>query len=74
MNPSGGVWLVESIVDLRNGISLAKFMDLGMLVMTGGRERTEPEYEALLGSAGLRITDVISTGTELSLMAQQILP
>jgi hypothetical protein len=75
MNPSGRVLLVESIVEPRNGTSLAKFMDLAMLVMTGGRERTEPEYQALLGSAGLRITDVISTGTELSLIeAQQILP
>ena len=39
-----------------------------MLVMTGGRERTEPEYRALLGRAGLRIKKVISTGTEVSLI------
>jgi hypothetical protein len=41
-------------------------MDLSMLVMTGGRERTEPEYQRLLGRAGLKITNVLSTGTELS--------
>jgi hypothetical protein len=68
MNPGGRVLLVESIVKSRNGCSLAEFMDLAMLVMTGGRERTEPEYQALLGRAGLRITNVISTGTELSLI------
>ena len=50
--------LVESIVEPRNGSSLAKFMDLSMLVMTGGRERTEPEYQALLARAGLKITNV----------------
>jgi hypothetical protein len=43
-------------------------MDLAMLVMTGGRERTEPEYQALLRRAGLKITNVTSTGTELSLI------
>ena len=68
MNPGGRVLLVESIVEPRNGSSLARFMDLSMLVMTGGRERTEPEYETLLGRAGLKIKNVISTGTELSLI------
>jgi hypothetical protein len=68
MKPGGRVLLVESIVEPRNGSSFAKFMDLAMLVMTGGRERTEPEYQALLLRAGLKITNVISTGTELSLI------
>ena len=68
MKPGGRVLLVESMVEPRNGASLAKFMDLAMLVMTGGRERTELEYQVLLGCAGLRITNVIRTGTELSLI------
>lgn len=68
MKPGGRVLLVESIVEPRNGGPLAKFMDLAMLVMTGGHEWTEPEYRALLGRAGLRITNLISTGTELSLI------
>jgi hypothetical protein len=74
MKPEGRLLVVESIVE-PNGGSLAKFMDLAMLVITGGRERTELEYQALLGRAGLRITNIISTGTDLSLIeAQQILP
>ncbi len=32
--------------------------DLNMLVCTGGRERTLPEFAALLDAAGLRLTDV----------------
>lgn len=68
MNPAGRVLLVESILEPSNGSSLRKFMDLSMLVMTGGRERTEPEYQRLLGRAGLKITNVLSTGTELSLI------
>jgi len=42
-----------------------------MLVITGGRERTELEYQALLGRAGLKITNVTSTGTELSAIEAQ---
>lgn len=71
MKTGGRLLLVESIVEPRNGTSLAKFMDLAMLVMTGGRERTEPEYRALLGRSGLRINNVISTGTQLSLIEAQ---
>jgi hypothetical protein len=71
LNAGGRVLLVESIVESHNGTSLAKFMDLAMLVMTGGRERTESEYRSLLGRAGLRITSIISTGTELSLIVAQ---
>jgi hypothetical protein len=43
-------------------------MDLNMLVMTGGRERTETEYRALLASAGLKLTQVIPTHTEMSVI------
>lgn len=68
MKTGGRVLLVESIVELHNGTSLAKFMDLAMLVMTGGRERTQTEYRALLGRADLRIANVIATGTEVSLI------
>jgi hypothetical protein len=34
-----------------------------MLVNTGGRERTEAEYRALLEAAGLAVTAVRETGT-----------
>jgi hypothetical protein len=33
--------------------------DLNMLVAAGGRERTLPEFTALLDAAGLRLTDVV---------------
>ena len=41
--------------------------NLNMLVGPGGRERTEAEFRALLGSAGLRINRVISITSVLSL-------
>ncbi|WP_460376788.1 methyltransferase, partial [Thermus antranikianii] len=47
---------------------LSKFMDLNMLVMTGGRERTEEEYRLLLKAAGFRLTKIIPTGSPMSVI------
>lgn len=63
MNPDGKLLLIEMVVAGRNQPDLSKFMDLNMLVMTGGRERTEPEFGALLGAAGFKLTRVIRTAS-----------
>jgi hypothetical protein len=46
----------------------AAFSDLNMLVGPGGRERTRDEYETLLRAAGLRVTRVIPTTTDVSIV------
>ena len=46
----------------------AAFSDLNMLVGPGGQERTRDEYEALLRAAGLRMTRVVPTTTEMSII------
>jgi hypothetical protein len=38
-------------------------MDLLMLVLVGGRERTEQDFRALLGQAGFSLLRVIPFGT-----------
>jgi hypothetical protein len=43
-------------------------MDLHMLLVTGGRERSEREYAELFDRAGLTPTAVKSTGTPLRLL------
>lgn len=42
--------------------------DLNMMLMTGGKERTEAEYRRLLESAGLRVTRVLGTATAMSIL------
>ena len=39
-----------------------------MLVNTGGQERTEAEYVALLASAGFRLSRVVPTASEHSVI------
>jgi hypothetical protein len=39
-----------------------------MLVMPGGRERTEQEYGALFAAAGLTLTRVVDTPSRFSVL------
>ena len=59
--PGGTLLLVEMVVPADNRPSPAQAMDLNMLVLLGGRERTEEEYRGLLGGAGFRLERVIPT-------------
>lgn len=68
VRPGGRVLLVEQVVPEEAGPSLAKFMDLQMLVMTGGRERTAGEYRELLAAAGFELTRVVETKSLVSIV------
>ena len=60
MAENGRVLVVDGLIseDARHSL-LALTTDLAMLVITGGRERTEAEYGQLFAAAGLRLTKVI---------------
>ncbi len=53
--------VVERVVPLGNIAAEAKLFDINMLVVAGGQERTEREYDALLQAAGFKLTRVIPT-------------
>ena len=38
-----------------------RWLDLHVMLLTGGRERTVPEYEALFDKAGLKLSRVLPT-------------
>jgi hypothetical protein len=62
--PAGGkVLVVERVLGAPNESADAKFSDLNMLVMPGGRERTKDEFASLFASAGLRLEDVFPAGS-----------
>jgi O-methyltransferase domain/Dimerisation domain len=53
--------LVESVIFPGNEPSVAKLLDLEMLVLTGGKERTEAQHQALFEASGLQLTNIIPT-------------
>jgi hypothetical protein len=68
LNPGGVVLVVELVLDRPGQEAFAAFFDLTMLVLPGGRERTEQEYAALFDAAGLRLRRVIDTGTRMAIL------
>jgi hypothetical protein len=61
MRPDGKILVVEQVLAPANEPSFGKWLDLHMLVLVTGRERTETEYAALFETAGLELTRVIPT-------------
>ena len=64
----GVVVLIEQLLDEGPDPVRAAFSDLNMLVAPGGRERTRAEYGALLERAGLVLTDVVPTASDVFLI------
>ncbi len=64
----GKLILAERVLQEGNAADPIKLVDLEMLVMCGGKERTEPEYRELLESAGFRLNRVISTGAMVDII------
>jgi hypothetical protein len=64
--------VVETVLPDRVGTAAAHRLlaasDLTMLVATGGRERTEAEYRALLGAAGFRVTRIVPTAAPMAIV------
>ena len=51
-----------------NAFHPGKMLDITMLALTPGQERTEPEYRALLEKANFRLTRVIPTNSAVSIV------
>ena len=66
--PDGKILLLESVIEPGNARSFGKWLDLTMLVIPGGKERTEQEYRHLLAQAGLRLLRIVRTRSEISLI------
>jgi hypothetical protein len=60
--------LIEAVVPPGDAPSHAKLLDLNMLVLAGGRERTEAEYRALLAAAGLALRRVLPATAAMSVL------
>jgi len=68
MAEDGKVLLIEAVLPPGNDPHFGKLIDLNMLVMTGGRERTEEGYRRMLEASGLRLTRVVPTPSPMSVV------
>ena len=68
MRANGRLILVDCVVPESDEPHFSKFIDLNMLVMTGGKERTAKEFEQLLNAAGFRLLRIIPTELPTSIV------
>jgi hypothetical protein len=68
MGDSGRLLVVERVIEPGNAPQFGKLMDLTMLVVHGGAERTEEEFRRLFEAGGFRLTRVVPTAVEVSVI------
>ncbi len=68
MPPTARLLIVEQVLPEGNDFHPGKMLDMTMLTLTPGQERTEPEYRALLHKAGFLLTRVIPTSSPVSIV------
>ena len=70
--PHATLLLVEDIVPDTPGPSWARTLDIVMLAVTGGLQRTAREYAELLAQCGFRMERVIDTPTGISIVEARV--
>jgi hypothetical protein len=68
MSPSSKLLIVEFVLPTGNTPHPGKVLDMVMLALPGGSERTEAEYDALLAKAGFRLNRVVPTASAASIV------
>jgi len=61
MNKTGRVLVIETVVPEGDARCFSKLLDVNMLVMTHGQERTKSEFNALFDAAGYKLTRIVRT-------------
>jgi len=71
MGPDARLIIVDCVVPETNEPHFSKFIDLNMLVMTGGKERTAKEFATLLEASGFKLLQVVPTDQPTSIIEGQ---
>jgi len=68
MTKNSKLLIIEAVVATGNAKDFAKNVDLAMLVLFGGKERTENEWKILLQAANLKLLHIRKTPSMLSIL------
>lgn len=64
----GKLLLAETVLPPGNTFSVAKLLDLEVLLMGGGRERSREEFEQLLKKSAFRLSRIIETEVDIAII------
>lgn len=68
MKPDGRLLIVEMVLPDGDEPHPGKILDIVMLVMPGGQERTKAEYATLLEKAGFKLNRIVPTNSAVSVV------
>jgi SAM-dependent methyltransferase len=68
MAPGARLLVVEHVIGPPNASLDGKLLDLNMMIVTGGRERTREEFARLLGDASFELTSITPSRSMLSVI------
>jgi len=72
MTEKSKLLLIQRVLPVRakhsSAVQALVLSDFNMMVMNGGRERTEPEYRTLLEAAGFEVIKIIPTQSEMTVI------
>jgi hypothetical protein len=68
MRPGGRLLVIEMVIPDDGSPSAAALMDINMLALLPGRERSGREYGELLASAGMRLETILPTHSPMQVI------
>jgi len=68
VKPNARLMVVESVIPETPEFDMGKWMDLNMMMMATGRERTAAEFRELFGRAGFALEQIVPTPSPLSIV------
>jgi hypothetical protein len=72
MKPGAKLLIVEFVLPEGDTPHFGKIVDMVMLTIPGGEERTAAEYGTLLAAAGLKMTRVFPTASDVSIVEAEL--
>jgi hypothetical protein len=68
MNPRGRILIADPVIAPGNRREWGKLLDIQMMVVVQGKERTRQEFSELFKKAGLKLVRVLPTRSALSIV------
>ena len=72
--PNGRLLLLEGVIQSGGEPDMMKLIDLEMLVLPGGKERTREQFAALFAGAGFELTRIVPTQSPLAVIEGRVKP
>lgn len=74
IRPDARLLVIEGVIPPGNDPHFGKLLDLTMLTLPGGKERTEEEYRLLFEKGGFRMKRIVPTNAQVDIIEGEKLP